>query len=227
VLGNGLARYEQALEAARAAAADSDPWIAMWALPELIEAAVRAGEDDLAGTALTALIDATELCDTDWATGIAVRCRALVSDGTAARSLYVEAVERLGRTRLRPELARAHLLYGEWLRRRRQRVDARAQLRTAYEISSAIGMAGFAERARRELVATGETARRRTPEAATDGELTAQERQIALLVRDGLSNPEVGTKLFLSPRTVEWHLRKVFAKLGIGSRRQLREALRP
>ncbi|MFI6074410.1 AAA family ATPase [Actinoplanes sp. NPDC051343] len=227
VLGNGLARYEQALGAARAAAASADPWISAWALPELVEAAARTGDAELAGAALTDLVEATELCDSDWATGVVARCRALVSDGPAARSLYAEAIERLGRTRLRPELARAHLLYGEWLRRRRQRVDARVQLRTAYEISSAIGMAGFADRARRELLATGETARRRTPEAATDGELTAQERQIALLVRDGLSNPEVGSRLFLSPRTVEWHLRKVFAKLGIGSRRQLREALQP
>jgi DNA-binding CsgD family transcriptional regulator len=227
VLGNGLARYEQALDAARSASDAAHPWIAMWALPELIEAAVRTGDGETAGAALTELIDATELCDTDWARGMAARCQALVSEGAAARSLYAEAVERLGRTRLRPELARAHLLYGEWLRRRRQRVDARVQLRTAYEMFGAIGMAGFAERARRELLATGETARRRTPEGATDGELTAQERQIALLVRDGLSNPEVGARLFLSPRTVEWHLRKVFAKLGIGSRRQLREALPP
>jgi DNA-binding CsgD family transcriptional regulator len=227
VLGNGLARYEQAFEAARAATAADHPWIAMWALPELVEAAVRAGDETAAGEALTALVDATELCDTDWARGVAVRCRALVTEGPAARLLYAEAVERLGRTRLRPELARAHLLYGEWLRRRRQRVDARVQLRTAYEMFESIGMAGFAERARRELLATGETARRRTPEAATDSELTAQERQIALLVRDGLSNPEVGARLYLSPRTVEWHLRKVFAKLGIGSRRQLREALPP
>jgi DNA-binding CsgD family transcriptional regulator len=227
VLGNGLARYEQALDAARAAVESSDPWISRWALPELVEAAVRVGDDELARTALAELAEATGPCDTDWAQGVTTRSRALVSDGPAARLLYAEAVERFGRTRLRPELARAHLLYGEWLRRRRQRVEARAQLRTAYEMSSAIGMAGFAERARRELLATGETARRRTPEAATDGELTAQERQIALLVRDGLSNPEVGSRLFLSPRTVEWHLRKVFAKLGIGSRRQLREALRP
>ncbi|MEV6848017.1 AAA family ATPase [Actinoplanes sp. NPDC051411] len=227
VLGNGLARYEQALDAARAAVASADPWVSRWALPELVEAAVRVGDSERARTARADLAEATKGCDTDWARGLAARSRALVSDGPAARLLYAEAVERLGRTRLRPELARAHLLYGEWLRRRRQRVEARAQLRTAYEMCSAIGMAGFAERARRELLATGETARRRTPEAATDGELTAQERQIALLVRDGMSNPEVGARLFLSPRTVEWHLRKVFAKLGIGSRRQLREALRP
>jgi DNA-binding CsgD family transcriptional regulator len=225
VLGNGLARYEHALDAARTAVGAADPWVSAWALPELIEAAARVGDDELATGAMNQLAAATERCDTDWARGITVRCWALVSDGPAARGLYAEAVERLGRTRLRSELARAHLLYGEWLRRRRQRVDARLQLRTAYDMFRTAGMAGFAERARRELLATGETARRRTPEAATDGELTAQERQIALLVRDGMSNPEVGVRLFLSPRTVEWHLRKVFAKLGIGSRRQLREAL--
>jgi DNA-binding CsgD family transcriptional regulator len=146
-----------------------------------------------------------------------------VSEGETADGLYREAIERLGRTRLRPELARAHLLYGEWLRRENRRVDARAQLRTAHELLTAIGMSAFAERAHGELLATGEKVRKRTVE--TRDELTAQERQIAQLARDGLTNPEIGARLFLSPRTVEWHLRKVFAKLGIRSRRELANAL--
>jgi DNA-binding NarL/FixJ family response regulator len=146
-----------------------------------------------------------------------------VSDGAAADELYREAIERLGRTRLRPEIARAHLLYGEWLRRENRRASAREQLRTAHEMLIAIGMEAFAERARQELQATGEKVRKRTVEARDD--LTPQERQIARLARDGLSNPEIGARLFLSPRTVEWHLRNVFTKLGIQSRRELAKAL--
>ncbi len=146
-----------------------------------------------------------------------------LSEGEGAEKLYREAIERLGRTRLRPELARSHLLYGEWLRRSNRRVDARAQLRAAHDLLTAIGMEAFAERARGELLATGEKVRKRTVE--TRDELTPQERQIARLARDGLSNPEIGARLFLSPRTVEWHLRKVFAKLGIHSRRELASAL--
>jgi DNA-binding CsgD family transcriptional regulator len=160
---------------------------------------------------------------TDWALGIRARSRALRSEGEAAESGYREAIDRLGRTRLRPELARTHLLYGEWLRREQRRVDARAHLRAAHEQLTAIGMEAFADRARGELLATGEKLRRRTVE--TRDELTAQEWHIARLARDGLSNPEIGARLFLSPRTVEWHLRKVFAKLGIRSRRQLAGAL--
>jgi DNA-binding CsgD family transcriptional regulator len=147
----------------------------------------------------------------------------LLSDGALADELYREAIDRLGRTRLRPELARAHLLYGEWLRRVNRRVDARAQLRAAYDLFVAIGMDAFADRGRRELLATGEKVRRRTVE--TRDELTAQERQIAQLAREGLSNPEIGARLFLSPRTVEYHLSKVFVKLGIRSRGQLADAL--
>ena len=161
---------------------------------------------------------------TDFALGIEARSRALLSDGTGAHDLYREAIERLSRTRLRPELARAHLLYGEWLRREGRRVDAREQLRTAHHLFDAIGMEAFAERARRELLATGERARKRCP--GTRGELTPQEEQIARLARDGLSNPEIGAQLFVSARTVEWHLRNVFTKLDITSRRQLQAALR-
>jgi ATP/maltotriose-dependent transcriptional regulator MalT len=149
----------------------------------------------------------------------------LLSDGDVAERCYREAVERLGRTQMRPELARAHLLYGEWLRRQGRRVDAREQLHTARDMLAAVGMEAFAERARRELLATGERVRKRSAESPADHELTEQERQIALLVRAGLSNPEVGVRLFLSPRTVEWHLRKVFEKLSISSRKQLRDAL--
>jgi DNA-binding CsgD family transcriptional regulator len=155
--------------------------------------------------------------------GIYAHSRALLSEGEVAERWYHEAIERLGRTRLRPHLARAHLLYGEWLRREHRRVDARAQLRTAHEMLEAIGMEAFAERARVELLATGEKVRKRSAE--TRDELTPQERQIARLARDGRSNPEIGAQLFLSPRTVEWHLRKVFTKLGIHSRGELGQAL--
>ncbi|MGN9787876.1 AAA family ATPase [Nonomuraea sp. ZG12] len=226
VLYNGLARYEQALPAAQATTQSANLLVSQWALPELVEAATRAGDDTAAHEALEGLADAAEPCDTDWAQGILARCRALLSGDAAADDLYREAIERLRRTILRPELARAHLLYGEWLRRNRQRAGARDHLRTAYEIFMSIGMEAFAERARRELLATGETIRReRKNEASTSAELTPQEQQIALLVQDGLSNPEVAARLFVSPRTVEWHLRKIFLKLGISSRTQLRHAL--
>jgi DNA-binding CsgD family transcriptional regulator len=225
VLYNGLARYPDAMRAAQGTARLSEPWITTWLLAELVEAAARAGEPDVARDTLERLIEATRPFDTGWARGIEARTRALVAEDADADGLYREAIEQLGRTRLRPESARAHLVYGEWLRRRRQRIEARAHLRTAYEMFESIGMAAFAERARRELLATGETVRKRTAEAALDDELTVQERQIAQLVRDGFSNPEVGARLFLSPRTVEWHLRKIFTKLSITSRRQLREVL--
>jgi DNA-binding CsgD family transcriptional regulator len=197
--------------------------MSMPALPELVEAAARAGDMDLAADALKLLAETTQPCGTEFPLGIQARCRALLSDGVVADDLYREAIERLSRTRLRPELARAHLLYGEWLRRENRRVDARAQLQGALEQFTSIGMGGFAERARKELLATGEKARRRTVETRDD--LTAQERQIAELARGGLSNPEIGARLFLSPRTVEWHLRKVFGKLGIHSRHELAGAL--
>ena len=224
VLYNGLARYEEAVSPARQATSDSvNPPTSMWALPELVEAAARAGQPELARDALERLAESTQPCGTDWALGIEARCRALLSDGPIADELYREAIERFSRTRLRPELARAHLLYGEWLRRENRRVDAREQLRTAHEMLVAIGMEAFAERARKELEASGEKVRRRAVETRDD--LTAQERQIAGLARDGLSNPQIGARLFLSPRTVEWHLRNVFGKLGIRSRRELPDVL--
>jgi len=195
----------------------------MWALPELIEAASRTGQTGLAAGALGRLAEATSTGQTDWGQGIYARCRALLSDGADAERWYRQAVGRLSRTGFRPELARAHLLYGEWLRREGRRADARAQLRTAHEMFDTIGMRAFAERARRELMATGETARRRA--ASPHDQLTPQETQIARLARAGLSNQEIAAELFLSPRTVEYHLAKVFAKLGITSRRQLRQAL--
>jgi DNA-binding CsgD family transcriptional regulator/tetratricopeptide (TPR) repeat protein len=225
VLYNGLGRYQQAIAAAQISTRISELWVSVWALPELVEAATRVGDERTARDALEQLADAAGPCDTDWAQGILSRSRALVSRGRPADRLYREAIERLGRTQLRPEAARAHLLYGEWLRRERRRVDARAHLRSAHQMFVSIGMEAFAERARRELLATGETVRKRTIEALSSDELTPQERQIALLVREGLSNPEVGGRLFLSPRTVEWHLRKIFSKLSITSRRQLRDAL--
>jgi DNA-binding CsgD family transcriptional regulator len=224
VLLNGLGRYEEAMAAAREASEDTpELFVSVWAALELVEAATRSDRPELARTAHERIDAATAVAPTDWALGVRARCRALLSEGDTAERLYEEAIERLGRTRLRPELARAHLLYGEWLRRENRRVDAREQLRAAHDQLSSIGMEAFAERARHELLATGENVRKRTVE--TRDELTAQERQIARLARDGLSNPEIGARLFLSPRTVEWHLRKVFAKLGIHSRRELATAL--
>jgi len=220
ILYNGLGRYEQALvEAQRASESVPASAASAWALAEVIEAASRTGETSLAGGALERLAEAASVGDTDWGLGVLARSRALLSDGDHAESCYREAIERLTRTRLRPELARAHLVYGEWLRRGNRRFDAREQLRLAYDQFATIGMEAFAERARTELQATGEHVRARAPEARDD--LTAQERQIAELARDGLSNPEIGARLFLSPRTVEWHLRHVYTKLGIKSRREL------
>ena len=224
VLYNGLGRYETALAQAQQAAEQApELHVCMWALPELIEAASRTGQTRRAAEALAWLAEVTRVGQTDWGQGIYARCRALLSDGEDAERWYRQAADRLSRTRLRPELARAHLLYGEWLRRERRRTDAREQLRTAHGMLEAMGMTGFAERARRELRAAGDTARTRP--TATSVELTAQEAQIARLARDGLSNPEIGTRLFLSPRTVQYHLRKVFTKLGITSRSQLNRVL--
>ena len=223
VLYNGLARYKEAAASARQASSTFEPWIAMWALPELVEAAARGGDAALARDALERLVETTQPAGTDFALGIEARCRALLSDAAAADELYREAIGRLSRTRLRPELARAHLLYGEWLRRQGQRVDARKQLHAALDQFTSIGMEAFAGRARRELIATGGKVRKRSAE--TRDQLTPQEEQIARLARDGRTSPEIGALLFLSARTVEWHLGKVFAKLGIGSRWELRAAL--
>ena len=191
-----------------------------WALVELIEAGVRGGRPDEAAAALERLSERTRASGTEWALGIEARCRALVSDD---ESLYRESIERLARSRAAVELARSRLLYGEWLRRENRRTDARELLRAAHESFSHMGAEAFAERARRELLATGETVRRIT--ADTRDALTPQEVQVARLARDGHTNPEIGAQLFISPRTVEYHLHKVFRKLDVSSRKELRAAL--
>jgi DNA-binding CsgD family transcriptional regulator/tetratricopeptide (TPR) repeat protein len=221
VLHNGLGQYARALSAAEEAIEQAGPPVAAgWPMAELVEAAVRSGQAGRAKPAMHALSRIAMAADTDWALGVRARCQALLSD---QEDLYQAAVDHLGRSRARVDLARAHLLYGEWLRRENRRTDARAQLRRANEMLGAIGAAGFAERARHELLATGETVRRRA--AGTDRDLTPQELQIAIRARDGGTNKEIGAELFLSARTVEWHLHKICAKLGITSRRQLRGAL--
>jgi DNA-binding CsgD family transcriptional regulator len=225
VLNNGLGRYDVALAAVRQAvdAELSSEMGSPRAVAELIEAAVRCGEHRLAGRSLQRLVLSTRASGTDWALGVEARSRALLSDGDAADSAYREAIERLGRTRLRLQLARAHLVYGEWLRRERRRLDARKQLRVAVEMFASMGTEAFAARAKRELLATGERVRTRTVE--TRDALTPQEAQIARLARDGLGNSEIGARLFVSQHTVAYHLRKVFSKLDITSRSQLRSAL--
>jgi DNA-binding CsgD family transcriptional regulator len=220
VLCNGSSQYEEALLAASRAVQDQRQVAAEnWGLAELIESATRVGKTDLAADALNRLAPKAQATGTDWALGIEARSRALLS-GDDAEILFRKAIAHLSHTRVLAELARAHLLYGEWLRRANRRVDARDELGTAYEMFSAMSMEGFAERTRRELGATGAKVRRRSAETRDD--LTAQETQIARLAGEGLSNPEIGAQLFISARTVEWHLRKVFTKLGISSRRQLR-----
>jgi DNA-binding CsgD family transcriptional regulator/tetratricopeptide (TPR) repeat protein len=224
VLNNGLGRYAAALDAAeRASAYPQELGFANWGLVELVEAAARTGDNGRAAVAVEQLTRTTRHSGTPWGQGIEARSRALISDGDDAERLYGEAIEQLGRCRGAVALARAHLIYGEWLRRENRRADARVQLRTAYEMFTSMQAEAFTDRARRELLATGETVRRRT-EPARD-ELTPQERQIAWRAREGRTNPEIGAELFLSPRTVEWHLRKVFSKLGISSRRELHTAL--
>ena len=223
---NGLGRYEDALSAAERAAEDPRGLgQSMWVLAEHIEAAVRSGQAERATGPLAQLAELAHAAGTDWALGTHARAAAMLADGATAERLYREAIERLARihTRGSQTLARAHLLYGEWLRREHRRVDAREQLRVAHAMLSDMGADAFAERARRELLATGETVRKRTVE--TLDELTPQEVQVARLAADGQTNPEIGAQLFLSPRTVEWHLSKVFGKLGIGSRKELRAAL--
>ena len=224
VLYNGLGRYEDALAAAQQASDHPEElWFSTYGSVELIEAAARSGNAERAAAALQWLSETTHASGTELALGIEARSRALLSEGALAEELYREAIDRLGRTRVRVELARAYLLYGEWLRRERRRTEAREQLRTAHHMLDTMGIQAFAERARRELLATGETVRKRTAE--TRDELTAQEALIARLARDGLSNPEIGTRLFISPRTVKYHLRKVFTKLDIGSRNELDRVL--
>ena len=220
LLHNGYGHYAEALAAARQACEHEDVMAYGWALVELIEAGVRGGGPDETAAALDRLSERTRASGTEWALGTEARCRALLTDD---ESLYQESVERLARSRAAVELARSRLLYGEWLRRENRRVDAREQLRAAHEMFSRMGAAAFAERARRELSATGETVRKRTVE--TLDELTTQEAQIARLAAQGHTNPEIGAQLFISPRTVEYHLHKVYLKLGISSRRELRGAL--
>ena len=224
VLCNGLGQYEEALAAARGACADPTEMVAHnWGMIELIESAARTGRTDLAAEALQRLTTKAQACRTDWALGIEARSRALLSTGDIAERGFREAVGHLSRARVHGELARAHLLYGEWLRQDSRQVDARRELTRAYEMFTAMGMEGFAERTRRELLATGAAVRQRTADAVE--QLTEQEALIARLARDGLSNPEIAAQLFISARTVEWHLRKVFTKLGVSSRRQLRLAM--
>jgi DNA-binding CsgD family transcriptional regulator len=220
VLYNGLGRYSEALAALRRQAADpsyrdGSPRL----MAEVIEAAVRCGEPQLAQNALARLAETTTAAGTDWALGVEARSRALLSGGDSAEALYLEAIQRLGRTTIRLQLARSHLVYGEWLRRERRRVDAREQLRTAHELFIEFGVEAFAERARIELEATGERARRRTMD--TLDQLTPQETQIARLAAEGHTNREIAVRLFISASTVEYHLRKAFRKLNVKSRTQL------
>jgi DNA-binding CsgD family transcriptional regulator len=225
VLNNGLGRYQEALAAAqRACESRLHRPCSGWALAELIEAAVRSGTSGEATDAYRWLAEMADASASDWALGLAARSRALLTDGEGAEHFYRQAIEHLGRTRMRAELARARLLYGEWLRRQRRPGEAREQLRTALDMLEAMGMEGFAERATRELRATGERrARRRS--VSSQSELTVQEAQVAKLAREGLSNPEIGARLYISARTAQYHLSKVFTKLGITSRTQLARVL--
>src|SRR5215469_12602983 len=231
VLYNGLGRHDAARDAARRAFDRDQLGFGPFIAPELAEAASRTGDDALVRAALDWLSERTRVTPTNWALGIQARLQALLSDGHSAERRYRESIDRLARTRVRTELARAHLLYGEWLRRENRRVDAREPLRAAYQMLDAMGVGGFAGRARRELLATGETVRKRAPQAAgarageAGNALTTQEAQVARLACEGLSNPEISTRLFISPRTVQYHLRKVFTKLGISSRGQLHRVL--
>jgi DNA-binding CsgD family transcriptional regulator len=220
VLYNGVGRYEDALIAAERASEDRNEMrFSAWALSEVVEAASRTGHGERGAQALERLTEITRAVGTDWALGIEARSRALLSDGDAAERLHLEAIDRLARTRLRVDHARAHLLYGEWLRRQRRRLDAREQLRQAHELFQRFGAEAFAERARVELNATGERARKRIPQTRDD--LTSQEAQVARLAADGATNQEIAAQLFISASTVDYHLRKAFRKLGVKSRTQL------
>jgi DNA-binding CsgD family transcriptional regulator len=223
VLHNGLGRSAAAYDAGRRAFERGAMGYGSHIVPELAEAAARIGDTELLTAILEWLSERTRATPTEWVLGIELRGRALLTEGEVAEECYRESIERLGRSRVRAQLARAHLLYGEWLRRENRRVDARKQLRTAHEMLETMGAEAFAERARRELLATGETVRRRVGD--TSNALTAQEAQVARLARDGLSNPEIGARLYISSRTVQYHLRKVFTKLGISGRSQLHRVL--
>jgi DNA-binding CsgD family transcriptional regulator len=223
VLYNGLGRYEAAVGPAQSAVERDELLVSTWSLPELVEAATGCGQADVADTAVARLTERARAAGTELALGIEARSRAVVSDGPIAERLYREAIDRLGRTRAAVELARARLLYGEWLLRDRRRLDARDELRGAQDMFTAMGAEAFAARAGHELLAAGDTPRTRTAE--TRDELTAQELQIAHLARDGLSNRDIGAQLFISPRTVEYHLHKVFTKLEITNRGHLGRAL--
>jgi DNA-binding CsgD family transcriptional regulator len=223
ILGNGLGDYESATDAARAASGFGELAISPWALYELVEGASRCDQREAASAAAHRLSEIAVACGSSWAYGAAARSHALLAEGPAAEDLFREAIDRLRSTRVVAHLARARLSYGEWLRRENRRMDARDQLRPALEAFASMGAAGFAARARRELQATGERAR--TRDDSTRSKLTAQETEIAELARQRRTNAEIGAQLFLSARTVEWHLRKVFSKLGISSRRELDDAL--
>jgi ATP/maltotriose-dependent transcriptional regulator MalT len=223
VLHNGLGHYAAALQHAQLASAQDELHVSVWSLPELVEAAARSGKPALAADALDRLRQRTQVAGTEWALGLDARSRALMSDGQVAEALYREAIDRLGRCRVGLDLARARLLYGEWLRRRARRVDAREQLRGARASFAEMGAGAFAQRAERELLATGETARKRTIETTDD--LTPHEARIARMARDGASNQDIATELFVSRKTVEYHLHKVFSKLGISTRQQLEYVL--
>jgi DNA-binding CsgD family transcriptional regulator len=223
VLNNGLGRYEAALAGAQEACEDEDLGFYGWSLVELIEAAARIGAHEKAHAALQELESRTRAAGTNWGLGMLDRSKALLLGGESADALYRESIARLEGCRIVVHSARAHLIYGEWLRRENRRIEAREQLRTAFALLSDVGADAFAERARRELLATGETVRKRNSDSGNT--LTAQEAQIAWLAAEGRTNPEIAARLFISSRTAEYHLHKVFAKLGIGSRRELRGAL--
>ena len=224
---NGIGRYQEALTAASIASERSGALgFALWALPEHVEAAARSGEGETAAAGLERLRAVTGPSGTDWALGVEARCHALVladQRDPAAEERYTESIDRLDRTGMATHLARSRLLYGEWLRREKRRIDARAQLRAARELFTRMGADSFARRAERELAATGERVRKRDVQPVL--ELTPQEAQIARLASEGQSNPEIAAQLFLSPRTVEYHLHKIFTKLDIASRGQLARAL--
>jgi DNA-binding CsgD family transcriptional regulator len=224
ILYNGLGEYELAFEAAQKAAAADEIATSPWALSELVEAAARSGREEIARESLDQLRERTSASGTAWAKGTEARASALLEDGESAEYLFRAAIEALGQSRMAAHLARARLSYGEWLRRQNRRVDAREQLRQAYDVFATMGASGFADRARRELLATGEKVRKRRDD--TRDELTPQEEHIAKLARDGRTNPEIGAELYISHRTVEWHLRQVYSKLGVSSRKGLRGALR-